>query len=138
MAFFILQLYCAIKCAPEIFQRLMTEVLKGLQNVSFFDILIFSTSKARHEKHVNAVLDRLEQRGLAIDFQKSTFGASEINYLGHKLSYNCVIPNKSNASAIKNFKPQKIKKTEFSGPHELCIEIYSKLFLHYRTVGTAD
>lgn len=38
------RLYCGIKCAPEMFQRIMTPVITGLDNVRVFfdDIIVFS------------------------------------------------------------------------------------------------
>lgn len=106
------RLYCGIRCAPEMFQRLMTQVLAGLDNVQVFfdDIIIYSRTKADHEKHVKAVLDRLRERGLTINLDKSTFGASKISFLGHSLSKNSIQPKDSNIASIKNFKAPQNKK----------------------------
>lgn len=106
------RLYCGIRCAPKMFQRLMTNVLEGLDNVKVFfdDIIVYSRTKADHERHVKAVLNRLKERGLVINLDKSVFGVSEINFLGHTLSKNSIRPNESNSSAIRNFEAPQNKK----------------------------
>lgn len=106
------RLYCGIRCAPEMFQRIMTNLLGNLLNVKVFfnNIIIFSKSKDEHNRHVNAELKRLEECGLTINVDKSTFGVTEIEFLGHMLSKNCVKPNSRNADAIKNFEHPGNKK----------------------------
>lgn len=106
------RLYCGIKCAPEMFQRIMTSVIAGLENVRVFfdDIIVFSKNRVDHERHVNALLQRLRNRGLTINLDKSTFGVDEVEFLGHRISKNKIKPNVTNEQAIRAFQPPTNKK----------------------------
>ena len=72
--------------APATFQRLMQDVLHGLDGfvgIYIDDVVIFSRTPEEHLRHVAAVLERLEQANLHLKFKKCRFGQSQIKYLGH-------------------------------------------------------
>ena len=46
------------------------------------DILIASDSHTKHEKHVNTVMQQLEQAGLVPNVSKCQYAADEITFLG--------------------------------------------------------
>jgi hypothetical protein len=63
----------------------------------FFDfILIYSKTWPSHLSHVNQFLHLLSKHQLFLKQSKCTFGASEVEYLGHIVSKDCVYvdPNK--------------------------------------------
>lgn len=47
-----------VTCAPEIFQRVMTDILVGCRNVIIFidDILVYAKSEEEHNKHLSEVI----------------------------------------------------------------------------------
>ncbi len=47
------------------------------------DILIFSKTPKKHEKHLETVLQTLEQEGLYAKLKKCAFNKPELLYLGH-------------------------------------------------------
>ncbi|KRH91929.1 transposable element, partial [Pseudoloma neurophilia] len=73
-----------LKNAPKSFQRIMEQVLSGIDCVTIFvdDILIASKTEEQHYHDVNKVLDRLKQAGAKVNFEKSTFRKSQIKFLG--------------------------------------------------------
>ncbi|XP_068234102.1 uncharacterized protein [Palaemon carinicauda] len=50
------------------------------------NILIFSRTKEEHRRHVRAILKRLQENGLVVRFDKCTFGAEGVDFLGHCVS----------------------------------------------------
>jgi hypothetical protein len=76
--------------APSTFQALMNEVLRPYLRkfvfVFFDDILIYSTNKNEHVKHLKEILQVLKTHQLFANKKKCSFGQDEIEYLGHLIS----------------------------------------------------
>ena len=69
---------------PATFQRLMDQILRGLQKFSsaYLDgVIIFSESWLDHITHVRFEL--LRAAGLTVKARKCQFGMTECHYLGH-------------------------------------------------------
>jgi hypothetical protein len=73
-----------LRNAPPTFQRFMNTVLHGIKNIFVYidDVVVYSRSYDEHFVTLDLVLTRLQQHGLIINSQKSSFVASEICYLG--------------------------------------------------------
>ncbi|KAI3713011.1 hypothetical protein L1987_71581 [Smallanthus sonchifolius] len=73
--------------APAVFMDLMNRVCKPYLDkfviVFIDDILIYSKSKAEHEKHLRLVLDLLKKEQLYAKFSKCEFWLKEVQFLGH-------------------------------------------------------
>ena len=97
--------------APSVFQRLMQQVLMGLNPdsgpsfVSAYidDILIFSTTLEVHLEHLRLVLQRLCEVGLKLKPSKCRFVRKEVEYLGHILSPDGLKPNPTLVRAVREF-----------------------------------
>ena len=99
--------------APATFQRLMDEVLRGLEGFSaayIDDVVIFSTTWEDHLKAVRSVLGRLRQAGLTAKPRKCQFGMKECTYLGHVVGGGVVKPHVSKLEAVASFPVPKTKK----------------------------
>jgi hypothetical protein len=76
--------------APATFQALMNDVLhpylRRFVLVFFDDILIYSSSWAKHLQHFSIVLDELRAHQLHLKCSKCSFGAPSVAYLGHVIS----------------------------------------------------
>jgi len=72
--------------APSTFMRLINEVLKefiGKFLIKYLDdILVYSTSNQKHMRHLNYVLQRLQQEKLLLNLKKFSFMKEELVYLG--------------------------------------------------------
>jgi len=91
--------------APATFQRLMDEVLRGLEGFSaayIDDVVIFSTTWEDHLKAVRSVLGRLRQAGLTAKPRKCQFGMKECTYLGHVVGGGVVKPHVSKLEAVEH------------------------------------
>ena len=80
--------------APSVFQRLMQQVLMGLNpedapdfvSVYIDDILIFSRSLQEHIDHLEKVLSRLVKVGVKLKPSKCQFIREEVDFLGHVIT----------------------------------------------------
>ena len=93
-----------ISSGPEIFQRLMTEILKEIEGVVcyFDDILIHTADEESHRHLLKRVKDKLQEAGLKLNGQKCTYFKKEIKFLGHIISPDGVKPDQEKVEAIKN------------------------------------
>lgn len=101
-----------LKNAGQAFQRLMDTVLHGLSFIFVYldDILVFSHSEVEHKDHLRQVFGRLKEHGLIISPTKCEFGVSEIDFLGHHVSRNGVVPLQKKVQAVIDFpKPATVK-----------------------------
>lgn len=93
-----------ITSAPEIFQRLMSALLKDREGVVVVmdDILVFGATKAEHDNRLNAVLRTIKDSGLKLNRAKCHFGKPEIQYFGHIISAEGMRPDPAKVKAITN------------------------------------
>ncbi|XP_039757341.1 uncharacterized protein K02A2.6-like [Pararge aegeria] len=76
-----------IKCIPENFQKIMEETLSGLPSTAVFadDICVTGKDKSTHLSNLKAVLQRLKENGLRINWSKCKFFKDSVTYLGYKI-----------------------------------------------------
>ena len=106
--------------APAVFQRLMEQVLAGLNpekgpdfvKVYIDDVLVFSPTLADHLLHLQRVFNRIREAGLKLKPTKCRFVATEVEYLGHVLTPEGLKTNPATVSAVKDFPtPKNLKET---------------------------
>ena len=106
--FFYKRLPFGISSAPEIFQRTMSQILKGENHVCYIDdVLIFSEDEESHQIHVNDTLRDLQEAGVKLKEEKCVFKKSQMNFLGYTISANGVKPDKEKVNAISNLQVPK-------------------------------
>ena len=73
-----------ISSAPELFQKCMSTILKGLEVVcQMDDVLVFAQNVTEHDKRLMAVLIRIKEAGATLNHEKCSFGQCRIKFLGH-------------------------------------------------------
>ncbi|UYV60475.1 K02A2.6-like [Cordylochernes scorpioides] len=74
-----------IKTAPEIFQKIMADLLQDLEGTenSMDDILIHAPDPQTLEVRTRAVLQRLKENGIKLNRDKCKFQLQEVQFLGH-------------------------------------------------------
>ncbi|XP_065189581.1 uncharacterized protein LOC135820198 [Sycon ciliatum] len=100
-----------ISSAPEIFQQRMSKILAGLEGVvcQMDDILVHGRTRAEHDSRLYAVLRRLVDAGLTLNPSKCEFAASDLSFLGVRLTAAGIQPGDSKTSAIQRFRqPQTV------------------------------
>ena len=95
--------------APAVFQRTMDTVLAGLLGKCVFvyldDLCVYSSSLDLHERHLQAVFDRLEEAGLRLKPSKCHFALPEVRLLGHIISRAGKRPDPEKTAAIATLPP---------------------------------
>lgn len=109
-----LRMPMGLKNSPSTFQRVMDNVLRGLQNeiclVYLDDIIVFSTSLQEHMTNLEKVFQRLRESNFKIQMDKSEFLKLETAYLGHIISRDGIKPNPDKISAINKYPLPKTPK----------------------------
>ena len=88
--------------APTAFQKLMSTVLAGLPGVQCYldDVVCYGRTQEEHDRHLNAVLQRLQDFGLTLNPSKCQFNLPSLRFLGHVVSGNGLQPDPSHVEAI--------------------------------------
>ena len=92
-----------ISSAPEIFQRLMSQMLEGLDGVicHMDDILIHGTSQDQHDRRVRQVLRKLQESGMTLN-DKCRFSEKKITFLGHIISKKGIEADPQKTKAVQD------------------------------------
>jgi len=106
-----------LKTAPATFQRMMNVVLSCLTGSRCFvfldDIVVYAKSLADDDVKIRHVFDRLRESNLKLKPEKCEFLREEVSYLGHVISENGVLLDKTKTKVIEEFPtPQTVKELE--------------------------
>ncbi len=102
-----------LRNAAQTFQRFMDEVCRELPFVYVYmdDLLVASQSAEEHTLHLRALFQRLVDFGLIINPDKCLLGASELDFLGHRIGPEGIQPLPERVKAVAEF-PQPQTKTQ--------------------------
>lgn len=100
------RLVFGISCAPEMFQKVMEQILADCEfTVNFIDdIIVFGRTEKEHDESLEKVLRKMREYGILLNHEKCVFKLNEIDFLGHHFDANGMIPARSKVEAIKNFR----------------------------------
>lgn len=101
------RLMFGINCAPEIFQKTLERMLLGCDGTINFidDILVYGQDKEEHDRRLKKVLETLKENNVVLREDKCIYREKEVQFLGHKLSYEGVKPLDKYMSTIQEFRP---------------------------------
>ncbi|MBM3938427.1 MAG: DDE-type integrase/transposase/recombinase [Sphingomonadales bacterium] len=102
-----------LRNAGNTFQRMMDEVLAGLESTFCYmdDGLVASVDGEEHVRDLEEVLKRLEAHGLVLNGEKCVLGQEEVTYLGHRVSASGISPLLTRVQAISTFpRPESVKQ----------------------------
>ena len=91
-----------LKNAAQTFQCLMGRIFRGLPFVFIYldDVLIASRNRKLHIKHLHVVLELLVQNGLVLNLDMCSFVQNEVEYLGHKITADGIVPLHHHVDAL--------------------------------------
>ncbi|PIK60124.1 gag-pol polyprotein [Apostichopus japonicus] len=94
-----------LRNAAQTFQRFIDEVTRGLPfcYVYIDDILIASESLDQHKQHMRQLLRRLHDYGVVINPAKCQYGATSLDFLGHRVDAGGIRPLPEKVKAIHDF-----------------------------------
>ncbi|XP_029106250.1 uncharacterized protein K02A2.6-like [Scleropages formosus] len=92
-----------VASAPAIFQKIMDQVLQGMDGVICYldDILITGSDTEKHMTALEGVLKRLQAYNLRVRREKCSFFQSSVSYLGHVIDMEGIHPMKEKTDAIE-------------------------------------
>jgi cleavage and polyadenylation specificity factor subunit 1 len=98
-----------LRNAAQTFHCFMDDVLRGLNFCFAYldDILVSSRSLEEHERHLRALFSRLQTYGIIINPVKCIFRASEVNFLGYKVSAEGFRPLEDRVTHLEDCPPPK-------------------------------
>ena len=93
-----------VSSAPAIFQRCIDTLLQGLTGVSAYldDILVTGATLEEHLANLEKVLEKLQNAGLHLNYDKCSFLQPSIEYLGHRIDKEGLHPTHEKVKAIKD------------------------------------
>ncbi|XP_005313535.2 F-box/LRR-repeat protein 2 isoform X6 [Chrysemys picta bellii] len=95
-----------LKGAPATFQRLVDQLLTGMESFAMAyidDICVFSETWEDHVSQVRQVLDQLQEAGLTVKAEKCKIGMAEVSYLGHRVGSSCLKPEPAKVEVIRDW-----------------------------------
>ena len=73
-----------ISSGPELYQRVISRILEGLEGVVCLmdDIVVFADNQQLHDARLRAVLERIQKAGITLNRDKCVFSRDKIHFLG--------------------------------------------------------
>ncbi|KAL1129484.1 hypothetical protein AAG570_012429 [Ranatra chinensis] len=95
-----------LKNAPNTFQKMINEFNVGLSEdfiqAYMDDLIIFSKTLEEHKRHLDKVKRRLQEFGLKISADKSSFFLQEVKIMGHIVSEQGTRPDPEKVQAVRD------------------------------------
>lgn len=106
------RLMFGINCAPEIFQRIITEMLACIDGVIVYidDIVVAGKTREEHDRRLKQVLAALKENNAKLNTKKYVIGVNELEILGFKVSAMGISPSDEKVLALRNFRKPETKE----------------------------
>lgn len=103
------RLVFGVVSAPEIFQKFMNDVLKGITGVEVYidDILIHTRTPQELQHTTDLVKERLAQYNLTVNEEKSEYERESLTFLGHRISGEGINIDEQKVKAVMSFRKPK-------------------------------
>jgi hypothetical protein len=104
-----LRLPFGVSPAPEVFHRVLADVLRGLPGVLHYvdDILIHGSTADEHDRRLRAVLNRLREAGFGLSDAKCRYKQPSVVFLGHLVSGTEIRPDPAKVVVLQDMLPPK-------------------------------
>ena len=124
-----------ISSAPEIFQETIRNVLHDIPNARNIsdDIIVFGATQEDHDKALDAVFKKLNDKGLTVNKKKCLFNQNRIAFFGLVFSSEGISPDPKKVNAINNAqRPKDVSEVKsFLGMTNYC----SQFIKDYATIS---
>ena len=110
-----------ISSTPEMYLRVMQQVLQGCESVRNIHGDIIVTAE-QHNTRLKKALGRIQEKGLTLNKEKCKFHMSEIEFTGHLLSARGIRPTQAKGEAVTEArKPESVVEvSRFLGLVNFC------------------
>lgn len=103
-----------LKNSGATFQRLMNNILTGLQGIKCFvyvdDVVLYANTLEEHNQKLSEIFDRFRDNNLKVNLSKCVFMSKSCNFLGHIISENGISPDPAKVTHVVNFKTPQTQK----------------------------
>jgi len=122
--------------APSTFQDMMNHVLSDLLDIGVLaymdDILVYAGTKSEQDRLVKEVLQRLQDKGLAVSPEKCVWQAQEVEFLGYVIGREGIKMSNDKVQTVLDWKvPKSITEVQsflgFANFYRRFIQDYSKI-----------
>ena len=95
-----------IKSAPEVYQKLIAELIQDIEGCQSIvdDIMIWGKDAKEHDERLTKVLKRLNDNNLKPNKNKCEFRKGKVSYVGHVLTSEGLKPDDEKVRAVKEMK----------------------------------
>uniref|UniRef100_A0A3B1K366 Gypsy retrotransposon integrase-like protein 1 n=1 Tax=Astyanax mexicanus TaxID=7994 RepID=A0A3B1K366_ASTMX len=102
-----LRLPFGVKCAPEIFQRIIDTMLEGIDGATGImdDILVAAPTVEKHDAILRKVVERATNYNLRLNFNKCHIRQSSVPYVGHQITAEGLKPDPAKVEAVQCMPP---------------------------------
>lgn len=110
-----LRMPMGISSAPEIFQRVMSDIFGDLDGVeiNMDDLLVHGHTLQEHNIRLERVLRRARDNGLQFNRKKTKIAQQEVDYVGHKITAEGLKPTADRIQALQELsEPQSFAELE--------------------------
>ena len=96
------RLMFGVSCAPEMYQRVIQQALEGCEGMRNIhdDIIVHGRTTADHDKRLERVLERIQDKSLTLNKTKCLFHMTELEVMGHLLSARGIEPTQPKVEAV--------------------------------------
>ena len=105
-----LRLPFGIKCAPEIYQRIMDQMLENIQGATAImdDILIAGRDTEHHDQILRQVIEKATSYNLRLNYEKCHIRQQSVKYVRHLITMDGLKPDPEKTKAVAEMpEPQK-------------------------------
>lgn len=106
------RLMFGLNAAPEMFQKIMEEMLYDIDGVIVYidDIVVFGKSREEHNTRLELVLKRLKTNNANLNKEKCRWAVSQVEILGFLVDGEGIQPAPSKVEALFNFREPTTKE----------------------------
>ncbi|XP_017467975.1 PREDICTED: uncharacterized protein LOC108360273 isoform X2 [Rhagoletis zephyria] len=106
------RLMFGINSAPEIFQRVLEELLSPCKNCLNYidDVIIFGITEKDHNEALEKVLEVFKKNNFLLNYDKCVWRVKKLKFLGHILSDDGIAPDPGKIDTISNFRAPESKE----------------------------
>ncbi|PAA55936.1 hypothetical protein BOX15_Mlig012942g1, partial [Macrostomum lignano] len=92
--------------APAAFQRMLDDQAADLDGVEHIldDFIVYGRSEEEHDRRLEKLLQRLEDKGMTVNKQKCAFKQKEVEFFGFVISEAGIRPTESATAAIRDIR----------------------------------
>lgn len=96
------RLFFGVSSAPELYQKIVRDVLDGCEGVANIadDIIVHGKDVKEHDRRLKKVLLALQESGMTLNSKKCEFSLNKLVFFGHELTSNGINPSQEKVEAV--------------------------------------